>query len=218
MIKRPSQRVAIFIDAQNMYHSAKHMFGSRVNFPAVVEAATANRELIRAIAYVAKSKTGEESAFFDALVSHDIELKVKDVQEFSSGAKKADWDVGMCVDAISILPKVDVIILVTGDGDFCPLVEYVKNHGALCEVVSFANSTNAHLKEMASHLTDLAEDPEQFLLGYRSTDSKKPRRKSSEDQDPAPPKHEKPSPKRRSSKASDDSSLDLPTRNIRITY
>jgi uncharacterized LabA/DUF88 family protein len=167
MIRRPSQRVAIFIDTQNMYHSAKHLYGARVNFPELVNAAQGNRELVRAIAYVAKSKTGEETAFFEALTSNGIELKVKDVQEFASGEKKADWDVGMAVDAMAIAPRVDVIVLVTGDGDFIPLVNYLKANGIVCEAVAFGPSTNNHLREAVDGFLDLGENPHQFLLHSR---------------------------------------------------
>ncbi len=166
MIKRPHQRVAVFIDTQNMYHSAKHIYSARVNFGAVVDAAVANRPVIRAIAYVAKSKTGEEHGFFEALVQHGIELKVKDVQEFASGEKKADWDVGMAVDAmaIAISGRVDAVVLVTGDGDFCPLADFLKANGILCEVVAFGSSTNAQLKERADSFLDLSSDPTVYLI------------------------------------------------------
>lgn len=167
MLQRPSQRVAVFIDTQNMYHSAKHLYSSRVNFPALVQAAVGTRELVRAIAYVAKSKTGEETAFFEALTSNGIELKVKDVQEFASGEKKADWDVGMAVDAMAISPRVDVIVLVTGDGDFIPLVNYLKAMGIVCEAVAFGPSTNNHLREAVDGFIDLNENPDQFLLHNR---------------------------------------------------
>jgi len=167
MIKRPDQRVAVFIDAQNMYHSAKHLYGARVNFGALVDMAVDNRPIVRAIAYVAKSKTGEEQAFFDALLQNGIELKIKDVQEFASGEKKADWDVGMTVDAIGLSARVDVVVLVTGDGDFCPLVEYLKSHGVLCEVVAFGESTNAKLREVADSFTDVSANPSQFLIRAR---------------------------------------------------
>lgn len=166
MVKRPHQRVAVFIDTQNMYHSAKHIYSARVNFGALVDAAVSNRPVVRAIAYVAKSKTGEEHGFFDALIQHGIELKVKDVQEFASGEKKADWDVGMAVDAmaIAISGRVDVVILVTGDGDFCPLADYLKANGILCEVVAFGSSTNAQLKERADSFLDLSSDPTTYLI------------------------------------------------------
>ena len=168
MIKRPHQRVAVFIDTQNMYHSAKHLYSARVNFGALVDTAVDNRPIVRAIAYVAKSKSGEEQAFFDALLQSGIELKIKDVQEFSSGEKKADWDVGMTVDAIALAERVDVVILVTGDGDFCPLVEYLKTHGVLCEVVAFGESTNARLREVADSFLDLSATPTDFLIRSRA--------------------------------------------------
>lgn len=170
LTQRPDQRVAVFIDTQNMYHSAKHIYNRKVNFAALVEAAVGPRVLVRAIAYVAKSKDNTEQAFFDALQQQGIELKIKDVQEFASGAKKADWDVGMAVDAISVSPKVDVVVLVTGDGDFCPLVEYLKGHGVICEVAAFKESTNARLREIADAFLDLSEDSERFLI----KDSRRP--------------------------------------------
>ncbi|MBM3204373.1 NYN domain-containing protein [Candidatus Uhrbacteria bacterium] len=164
MILKTEQRVAVFIDTQNMYHSAKHLYGARVNFPGLVEAAVGGRHVIRALAYVAKSKTGEEQAFFDALTQNGIELKIKDVQEFASGAKKADWDVGMTIDAVGIAPHVDVVILVTGDGDFCPLVEYLHAHGVACEVAAFGESTNSRLREIADTFLDLSSEPDTFLI------------------------------------------------------
>ncbi len=165
MIQRPDQRVAVFIDAQNLYHSAKHVHSAHVNFSSLVEAAVGSRQVIRAIAYVAKSKTGEENAFFEAMLQSGIELKIKDVQEFASGAKKADWDVGMAVDAISLSTKVDAVVLATGDGDFVPLVEYLKGHGVMCEVAAFSESTNQRLREVCDAFMDLSEEPETFLMG-----------------------------------------------------
>jgi uncharacterized LabA/DUF88 family protein len=171
MIKHLSQRVAVLVDAQNMYHSAKHLHGARLNFGKAVEFAVAGRPLVRAIAYVAKSKTGEETAFFDALKEAKIEPKIKDVQEFSSGAKKADWDVGMAIDAVMLSEKVDVIILLTGDGDFCPLVEYLHGRGVMVEVVAFGESTNAQLRAMVDSFTDLSTT-RQFLMRSRRASSK----------------------------------------------
>ena len=164
MIKREYQRVAVLIDAQNMYHSAKHLYDAKLNFPELVKAVVADRRLIRAIAYVAKSKTGEEMNFFEALVDGGIELKVKDVIEFSSGVKKADWDVGITIDAVKLASKVDVIIMLTGDGDFVPAVEYLQQHGVLVEVVSFANSTSSELEGVCDLFIDISENANDFLI------------------------------------------------------
>lgn len=157
--------MGIYIDAQNLYHSGKNLYHSKVNFGQIVKDALDGRKLVRAVAYVISTESGEESAFFDALTKMGIETKIKDLQVFSSGAKKADWDVGMAVDAVKLAPKLDAIILLTGDGDFVPLVEYLQmNQGCQVEVVSFGKSTSAKLIEAADHFTDLDESPGKYLL------------------------------------------------------
>ncbi len=113
------------------------------------------------------TESGEETAFLDALTKMGIEPKTKDLQIFYGGAKKADWDVGMAVDAIVASSKLDAIILFTGDGDFIPLVHYLKDHACQVEVVSFGRSTSGKLKEATDHFLDLDEDPRRYLINYR---------------------------------------------------
>ena len=166
VIKHPSQRVAVFIDTQNLYHCAKNLFQARVNFGAVLKDAVAGRNLVRAIAYVVTTESGEEKGFFEALSKVGIETKTKDLQIFAGGSKKADWDVGLAVDAIKMAPKLDTVIIVSGDGDFVPLVEYLKtNQGCQVEIVSFGKSTSAKLGEAADDFVDLDQDPRKYLLG-----------------------------------------------------
>jgi len=164
IIKHKEQRVGVLIDVQNMYHSAKNLYGARVNFKEVMKAAVAGRKLIRAIAYVIKTETGEEKAFFEALTKMGIEVKTKDLQIFYGGLKKADWDVGMAVDAIRLLPLLDVIVLISGDGDFCPLVEYLRNEGRQVETIAFGKSASAKLKELADDFIDLDKNPRKYLI------------------------------------------------------
>ncbi len=165
VIKHKEQRVGIFIDAQNLYHSAKNLYHARVNFGAIVKDALAGRILIRAIAYVITTESGEEKGFFEALEKMGIETKTKNLQIFAGGSKKADWDVGLAVDAIKMAPKLDTIIVVSGDGDFIPLVEYLKtNEGCQVEVVSFGKSSSGKLKEAVDDFMDLDENPHKYLL------------------------------------------------------
>ena len=167
VIKHKEQRVGIFIDAQNLYHSAKNLYHARVNFGQVVKDALAGRALIRAVAYVITTESGEERNFFEALTKMGIEAKTKDLQIFAGGSMKADWDVGLAVDAIKMAPKLDTVILVTGDGDFVPLVEYLQmNEGCQVEVVSFGRSTSLKLKEATDDFVDLDENPRKYLLGH----------------------------------------------------
>ena len=168
IIKHPEQRVAVFIDTQNLYHSAKNLYHSRVNFGNVLKDSVAGRRLVRARAYSVTTESGEEKAFFEALGKVGIEMITKDLQVFYGGAKKADWDVGLAVDAITAAPKVDTIILVTGDGDFVPLVQYLQRHsGCQVEVVSFGRSTSSKLKEATDDFLDLDDEPRRYLLGFR---------------------------------------------------
>jgi len=181
IIKHPEQRVGVFIDTQNLYHSAKNIYHARVNFGNVLKDSVAGRHLIRARAYVVTTESGEEKSFFEALEKIGIETRTKDLQIFFGGAKKADWDVGLAVDAITAAPNLDTVILFTGDGDFIPLVEYLKVHdGCQVEVVSFGKSTSGRLKDAADHFLDLDNDPRRYLMNYRSAST---RRTSSRDVD-----------------------------------
>jgi uncharacterized LabA/DUF88 family protein len=164
VIKHVGQRVGVLIDVQNLYHSAKNLYQSRVNFGEILKLAISQRNLIRAFGYVVKTKTGEEKPFFDALIKLGIETRVKDLQEFYGGLKKADWDVGIVIDAIRITPVVDSLVLVSGDGDFVPLVEYLKNQGKRVEVIAFGRSASLKLKEAADEFMDLEKDTAKFLL------------------------------------------------------
>ncbi len=186
VIRHPDQRVAVIIDTQNLYHSAKNLYKSKVNFGAVVEAAVQGRKLIRAVSYVVNTEGGEESAFFEAMEKLGIEIKTKDLQIFYGGAKKADWDVGMAVDAIKVAHKVVTVVLATGDGDFIPCVEYVKSLGCQVEAVTFGRSASSGLKAVVDDFIDLDTDPKKYLIGFRptrkratkKTPGKKPAKKS----------------------------------------
>ncbi len=167
VIKHPDQRVAILIDTQNLYHSGKNLYKAKVNFGAVVKTALGGRKLIRAVSYVVNTESGEEGAFFEALEKVGIEIKTKDLQIFYGGAKKADWDVGMAVDAIKLAHKVDAIVLVTGDGDFIPLVEYVKSQGCQVEAITFGRSASSKLRETVDDFIDMDQTPHEFLIGFK---------------------------------------------------
>jgi len=163
IIKHKEQRVGIFIDTSNLYHSAKNLYKRKVNFGAVIKDALAGRKLVRCIAYVITSEGGEERNFFNALTKLGIETKTKELQVFHGGAKKGDWDVGLAIDTIKMAPRLDAIILITGDGDFIPLVEYLKTTTQV-EVVSFDKSTSGKLIETADDFLDLSVNPRKYLM------------------------------------------------------
>jgi len=164
LIKHKDQRVGVLIDVQNMYHSAKNLYSARVNFREILRTAVAGRKLIRAMAYVVTTESGEEKAFLEALTKAGIEVKSKDLQIFPGGMKKADWDVGMAVEAIELSEKVDSVVLVTGDGDFIPLVEHLKAKGQMVEVIAFGKSASNKLQDAVDDFTDLGKNPAKYLI------------------------------------------------------
>jgi uncharacterized protein (TIGR00288 family) len=168
IIKNKEQRVGVFMDVQNMYHSAKNIYGARVNFREILKTAVANRKLIRAIAYVVTTESGDEKAFLEALTKSGIEVKSKDLQIFPGGMKKADWDVGMAVDTIKLSEKLDCVVLVTGDGDFVPLIQYLQANGQQVEVIAFEKSSSNKLIEAADDFIDLGKSPQKYLIGIRN--------------------------------------------------
>jgi uncharacterized LabA/DUF88 family protein len=164
MIKHKEQRVAVLVDVSNMYHSAKNLYKKRVNFKEVLKDAVAGRKLIRATAYVIRTETEEETPFFEALLEQGFEVKMKDLQIFAGGQKKADWDVGIAMDAIKIASKVDVIVIVSGDGDYLPLVTYLQNtSGCLVEVAAFRQTTSSKLIDESDDFLNLSENRKYLL-------------------------------------------------------
>jgi uncharacterized LabA/DUF88 family protein len=160
-----AQRVGVFIDTQNLYHSAKNFYQSNIDFGNLVKIVVDNRNLVRAIAYVIKSDLSDkEIGFFEAMVSKGIELRIKELIVMPGGEKKADWDVGIAIDAVRISKLLDVVVLATGDGDFIPLVEYLQNQGIQIEVAGFGRNTALKLKERADFFYDLDEQIEQILI------------------------------------------------------
>lgn len=167
-LKHPEQRVGVFIDVQNLYYSAKNLFGKKVSFGNIVKEAVADRKLIRAIAYVVRTESQEEKPFFDALYNLGIETREKELQVYQSGFKKADWDVGLTVDAIRLAPSLDAVVVVSGDGDYVPLVEYLqKSSGKQVEVVAFGETTSGKLIDAADSFLDLSMDKAKFLIADR---------------------------------------------------
>lgn len=169
MIHQKNQRVGVFIDVQNMYYSARNLFNRKVNFGNIVKKTVGDRQLIHATAYVVSTKTGENQPFFDALLNLGIETKEKELMEYEGGNKKADWDVGITVDAIRSAANLDSIILVSGDGDYVPLVEYLRNNGTFVEVASFRETTSGKLIEAVGprNYTNLSENKRSFLIPER---------------------------------------------------
>lgn len=157
-------RVGVFVDVQNLYYCAKNLYGAFPNYKAMVAEAARDRQLVCAFAYVVSGNTPKQEDFFEALRLSGIEVKQKDLQVFPGGIKKGNWDVGIAVDILRYMDRVDVVILASGDGDFTPLLEYLKNQGVKTEVMSFGRTTSKRLIEEADGFIDLDKDPRKYLI------------------------------------------------------
>ena len=159
------QRVGVLVDIQNLYYSAKVLHKKKVNFGQILKEAVGDRKLIRAIAYGIKTLEGQEEKFFEALEKQGFEVKTKDLQIFPGGAKKRDWDVGIAIDAIKMSKSLDVIVLVSGDGDYIPLVNYIQSTtGCRVEGIAFSESTSGKLVEELDDFINLSENKKKFLI------------------------------------------------------
>ena len=160
----PAQRVAVLADSQNLYHSAQSVYSNNIDYAALLDEAVNGRKLTRAIAYVIRADAPEEESFFDALVDIGFETRIKEIRTFADGSKKADWDVGMSLDAVTLANHVDTIVLCTGDGDFARLCSHLKHEGVRVEIICFSESMADELQDRADDFTDMSENTDRFLL------------------------------------------------------
>ncbi len=164
-VKHPDQRVGIFVDVSNMYMSAQSLYKTNVDFKQVINTAVADRKLMRAFAYVIETEGGKESDFISALEDMGYEVRTKPLQIFKGGAKKGDWDVGLAIDVVRLTPLLDTVVLVSGDGDYVDLLEYLRGHGRRTEVMSFAQSASKRLIDEADEFIDMTTDKNRYLIG-----------------------------------------------------
>lgn len=162
------QRLAVLLDVQNLYHSARAMYNARVNFGALLELVVEERMLVRALAYSVTGGVDEEKGFFDAMQRMGYEIRTKDLQTFASGKQKGNMDMELAIDAMAIAPKLDAVVIGSGDGDFRGLVDHLKSQGVWVGVVAFGKSTSGRLIEAADQFYDLDADTRKYLITSRS--------------------------------------------------
>ena len=149
-------RVGIFVDVQNIFYAAKP-FNARLDFEKLLGLSVGKRRLIRAIAYVVQSPDVDQSNFISMLQQNSYEVRRKDLRQRSDGSAKGDWDMGMAIDILRFVDKLDVVVLVSGDGDFVPLVDLVKTLGPRVEVISFTYNTARDLINSADEHIPIEE-------------------------------------------------------------
>jgi len=149
------ENIAIFVDSQNLYYSAKISYGAKVNYEKLLKLITGERNLVKAYAYIVQPPEGDVKPFATSLEHIGYIVKIKDVRTRADGSAKANWDMGIALDILGMIDYVDTIVLASGDGDFVPLVEFVKNKHKKVEIFSFPDNTAYDLKEKADRFEPL---------------------------------------------------------------
>jgi len=150
-----AQRVAIFIDVQNMFYSAKYKYRGKLDYEKLLNLIQRDRQVIRALCYAVQTPEIDQTSFMKILENMGFEIRIKDLKLRPDGTAKGDWDMGMAIDAMSLGSKMDVAALVSGDGDFSSLVEFLKAQGVKVEVYAFRSNTADELIKSASQFIPL---------------------------------------------------------------
>jgi uncharacterized LabA/DUF88 family protein len=152
------ERIALFVDSQNLYYSARMGYAAKVNYEKLIRLITENRKMVKAFAYIVQPPEGDVKPFATSLERIGYIVKTKDVRTRSDGSAKANWDMGIALDILGILDHVDTIVLASGDGDFAPLVDFIKGKNKRVEIFAFADNTAYDLKEKADKFVPLGEN------------------------------------------------------------
>ncbi|MGR4068668.1 NYN domain-containing protein [Billgrantia sp. C5P2] len=145
------EKVAIFVDVQNVYYTVREAYGRNFDYNKFWAEATAGREVVKAFAYAIDRGDQKQREFQNILRAIGFEVKLKPFIQRSDGSAKGDWDVGITLDAIEYAEQADVIVLVSGDGDFDLLVNKIREvHGKKVEVYGVPQFTAASLMRAAS--------------------------------------------------------------------
>ena len=157
------QRVGVFVDVQNVYYSAKHQFRGKLHFAKLLETIVRERQLVRAISYIVQTPDIDQSNFIAMLLQNGYEVRAKALRLRADGTAKGDWDMGIAIDTMAMAERLDVVALVSGDGDFTDLVNMLKAKGLRVEVYSFPYSTAEELRTASTEFYPIG--PELLIPG-----------------------------------------------------
>ncbi|MGD9379562.1 MAG: NYN domain-containing protein [candidate division WOR-3 bacterium] len=152
------ERIALFVDSQNLYYSARMGYAAKVDYEKLLRLITGTRNLTKAYAYIVQPPEGDVKPFATSLERIGYIVKTKDVRTRADGSAKANWDMGMALDILGTLDRVDTIVLASGDGDFVPLIDFIKGSSKRVEIFAFPDNTAYDLKEKADHFEPLGEN------------------------------------------------------------
>ena len=157
-IPKEKVRVGVFVDVQNMFYAAKKLDGARLDYESILDRIVSGRRLIKAVAYIVESSEIDQSGFISVLEKKGYQVRRKELKSFMDGTAKGDWDMGMAIDILEMSDYLDVVALVTGDGDFVSLVRLVKKLGPFVELYAFGHNLSGELKETSDKFFEIGSN------------------------------------------------------------
>jgi len=152
-----AQRVAVLVDVQNMFHSAYDCFHGRLNYRKLFETVESGRQVVRSIAFAVQDGN-DQNSFFAMLREVGFDVRTKEPRLRPDGSRKGGWDIGIAIEALSLAPRVDVVALVSGDGDFVELADALRARGVRVEVYALERSVGRALRDAADLFVPIGED------------------------------------------------------------
>jgi uncharacterized LabA/DUF88 family protein len=156
-MRRQEHRVGVFVDVQNMFYAAKKQFEARLDYVKLLQHVLKGRRLVTAIAYVVENPEIDQSSFFSLLSHHSFTIRKKALIQRADGSQKGDCDMEIAMDILNLAESLDVVALISGDGDFVSLLHTVKTRGPTIEVHAFPQNTALDLKEVADEFFPIGE-------------------------------------------------------------
>lgn len=159
------ESVAIFVDVQNIYYTTRQQFSRHFDYNKFWTEATANRKVVKAIAFAIDRDDEKQKQFQNILRAIGFEVKLKPFIQRMDGSAKGDWDVGITLEVLEYAPHADVVVLATGDGDFDLLVHKIRErHGVSVEVYGVAELSAGCLIRAADRFIPIKQS---LLLGIK---------------------------------------------------
>ncbi|MFT4930017.1 MAG: uncharacterized LabA/DUF88 family protein [Phenylobacterium sp.] len=155
----PLNKIAIFVDVQNIYYTTRQAYGRQFNYRKLWQRISQQGDITHAYAYAIHRGDDGQLKFQDALKHIGFTVKLKPFIQRSDGSAKGDWDVGITIDVMEIAKDVDTVVLLSGDGDFALLLDSIRqNHNVCAEVYGVPALSAKALIDSASIYHPIEDD------------------------------------------------------------
>lgn len=152
------KKVVVLADVQNIYYTTRQAYGRHFDYNAFWRTVTTNRVVVKALAYAIDRGDEKQRQFQNILRGIGFDVKLKPFIQRADGTAKGDWDVGITLDAMEYAKHADVVVLVSGDGDFDLLLQKIyQDFGIETEIYGVPELTSLSLMNSATRFLPIDE-------------------------------------------------------------